>query len=168
MDARSGYRNLKLNEKLSYLLTFPCQCGKCRNKRLLFRTAPGGNVLHRKIDKLFRELSKAVSIASKLLLVGSDHNGVDHDRTLYRVLQMHRKENLKPNKETGYIRCTSIPLFGEVIYRQGVRPDPRKLKVLKDMPPSELKKELQVFLGIMNYLRKLSIATAEVCNRYAD
>ena len=32
-----------------------------------------------------------------------------------------------------------------------------------DMPPSNNKKELQAFLGIMNYLSKFSTGTTEVC-----
>ena len=48
--------------------------------------------------------------------------------------------------------------------RRGVQPDPQKVKALMDMPPLNNKKELQVFLGIINYLSKFSPRTAEVCD----
>ena len=41
-------------------------------------------------------------------------------------------------------------------------PDPAKVKALTDMPPLKTKKELQLFLGIVNYLSKFSPMTAEV------
>ena len=44
-----------------------------------------------------------------------------------------------------------------------MRTDSRKLKALRNMPPPKLKKELQTFLRIMNYFRKFSQMTAEVC-----
>ena len=42
-------------------------------------------------------------------------------------------------------------------------PDLAKVKALTDMPPPKTKRELQSFLGIINYLSKLSPMTAEVC-----
>ena len=58
----------------------------------------------------------------------------------------------------------SIPFFGEVISREGVHPDPQKFKVLMDMLAPKNKKELQAFLGIINYLGKFLPGTANVCD----
>ena len=49
-------------------------------------------------------------------------------------------------------RCSSIPFFGKIISQQGVRPDPRNIHVLTDMPPLKTKEELWLFLDILNYL----------------
>ena len=64
----------------------------------------------------------------------------------------HRKENVKLNKNKYHIRCTSIQLFGKIISRQGMRSHLRKLKVITDMLPPKLKKELQTFSDILKYL----------------
>ena len=45
----------------------------------------------------------------------------------------------------------------------GVQPDLQKIKALMEMPPFNIKKELQAFLGIIIYLRKLSASTVTVC-----
>ena len=45
----------------------------------------------RKIGKILRELPIVFSVASDILIVGYDSNG----RTLCRMLQVLRKENLK-------------------------------------------------------------------------
>ena len=101
-------------------------------------------------------------IADEILVMKYDSSCRDHDNTLQRVLQKCRKENLKLNKDKCPVWFTSVPFFGEIISRQGMRPDMRKLKALTDLPPPKSKKELQVFLGILNYLRKFSPITAEV------
>ena len=44
-----------------------------------------------------------------------------------------------------------------------MKPDLRKLKALMGMPHPKMKKELQAFFGIINYLSKLSPSTASVC-----
>ena len=70
---------------------------------------------------------------------------------------------LKLNKDKGHFRCPSVPSFGEVISRHWVQLNPKKLKVLTNMPSPRTKKELQAFLSIINYLGKFSPSTAEVC-----
>ena len=44
------------------------------------------------------------------------------------------------------------PLYGEIILWYGVSPDLMKVKALTNMPPPKSKKEMQSFLGILNYL----------------
>ena len=70
-DASSGYHNLKLNEKSSYLTTFTCQFGRYRYKRLPFR-----------------DLTNAFGITDDILVVEYDRDGKDHDDTLQTVLQV--------------------------------------------------------------------------------
>ena len=59
--------------------------------------------------------------------------------------------------------CTWIPFFGDVISREGVQPDPKKLHAPTKMLPPKNKKKLESSLGIMNYLGNFSPSTAEVC-----
>ena len=47
--------------------------------------------------------------------------------------------------------------------REGIQPDLQKVRALTEMPVPINKKELQAFLGIINYLGKFSPDTAEVC-----
>ena len=44
-----------------------------------------------------------------------------------------------------------------------MKPDPWNLKVITEVPSPQNKKELQAFLGIINYLSKFSPSTADVC-----
>ena len=71
----------------------------------------------------------------------------------------------KPETKQGkcHFRYTSIFFFGEVISWHGVQPDPQKLKALTEMPPAKVKRDLQAFLGMINYLGKHSPNRADVC-----
>ena len=53
--------------------------------------------------------------------------------------------------------------FGKVMLREGVQPDPQKVKAVTKMLTPKNKREPQAFLGIINYLGKFSTGTAEVC-----
>ena len=54
LDVRSGYHNLKLGERSSYLKTFTCQFGRYRYKWLLFGAVPVEDMFQGKIGKKFK------------------------------------------------------------------------------------------------------------------
>ena len=164
IDASPGYHNLKLDDNSSYLTTFACQFGRYRYKHLSFRAVTMGDMFQHKIDKIFNDMPNVFGTADGILVVGYNDNGRDHDETVCTVLQRCSEVNLKLSKDKCHFRCTSVPFFGEVISRNGVQPDPQKIKALMDMPPPNNKRELQAFLGIINYLGKFSPGTAAVCD----
>ena len=51
-----------------------------------------------------------------------------------------------------------------MISREGVQPDTQKVKALINMPAPNNKKELQAFLGMINYLGKFSPGTTDICD----
>ena len=102
-------------------------------------------------------------IADNILEIGYDKNGTDHDEAVYKVLRWCQDVNLKLNKDKCQFRCTSILFFSKVASREGIQPDPQKIRALTKMPAPQNKKELQAFLGIINYLSKFSPDMSEVC-----
>ena len=108
IDARSGYHNLKFDERSSYLTTFMCQFGRYRYKRLPFGAAVTGDMFHWKIDEKFKNV---FDIADGILVVGYDTDGKDHDEMLQQVLQICRQVNIKLNKDKCHFRCMSVPFL---------------------------------------------------------
>ena len=45
INVNSGYHNLKLDERSSYITAFACQFGRYRYKRLPFEAVPTGDML---------------------------------------------------------------------------------------------------------------------------
>ena len=70
-------------------------------------------------------------------------------------------ENLKLSKDKCHFRCTSVPIFGEVMSRHGIQPNPQKLKALTEMPP-KMNRELPS-ISWNNYLGIFSPSTADTC-----
>ena len=164
IDASSGYHNLRLDMQSSYLTTFACLFDRYRCKHLLFGAAPVGNMFQYKINEIFDDMPNVFRIADDILVIGYDKDGADHDKAVYNVLQWCQDVNLKLNKDKCHFRCTSIPFFGEVVSREGIQPDlQKKIRALTEMLAPKNKRELQALLGIINYLRKFSSSTAEVC-----
>ena len=163
IDASLGYHNLQLDTKLSYLTTFAWPFGRYQYKCLLFRAVPVGDMFQHKINEIFNDMPNVFGIADDILVIGYDEDGTYHDEAVYNMLRQCKEVNLKLNKDKCHFRCTSIPFFGKVMLRKGVQPDPQKIKALTDMLAPKNKRQLQTFLGIINYLGKCSPGTAEVC-----
>ena len=102
-------------------------------------------------------------IADDILVIGYDEDGTDHDKAVYNMLRQCREVNLKLNKDKCHFSCTSILFFGKVVSRKGIQPDPQKIKALANMLAPTNKRELQAFLGIINYLGNFSSGMVEIC-----
>ena len=60
--------------------------------------------------------------------------------------------HLTPDKVR--INIDSVPFFGQTLTKEGLMTDENKLKVIQDWPIPTTIKELQSFLGSVNYLSK--------------
>ena len=163
IDASSGYHNLQLDTKLLYLTMFTCPFGRYQYKHLLCRAVPVGNMFQCKIDEIFNNMPKVFGIADDILVIGYNEDRADHDKAIYNMLRCCKQVILKLNKNKCHFRCMSISFFGKVVSRKGIQPDPENVKALTDMLVPKNKRELQVFLGIINYPGKFSPGMVEVC-----
>ena len=163
IDASSGCHNLQLDKKSSYLTTFACPFSRYWYKHLPFTAVLAGDMFQHKTDEIFSDMPNVFGIVDDILVIGYDKI----EQTMmkvHKVLRWCKEVNLKLNKDKCHFRCTSILFFGEVVSREGVQPDPQKIKVLTDMPAPKNKKELQAFLGIINYLGKFSPGATVACD----
>ena len=125
-----------------------------RYKWLPFRAVPPGSKGHDS-NEIFKDIPNVFGIADDILVAGYEADGKDYDETVWRVLQRSRPVNLKLNNDKCHFRFTSGPFFGEIILQHGVKPEPQKIKALMEMLSPKNKKEVQAFLGIINYLGQL-------------
>ena len=85
-----------------------------------------------------------------------------HRTRIRQVLQLMRKHNLYANLKTYISVASEIPLLGCIVGKQGVRPDPKKIKAITYWPVPVDVKRLSKFLGIAAYLHKYSRDYAEM------
>ena len=163
IDASLGYHNLTLDKQSSYLTTFACLFGRYRYKQLPFGAALAGDMFQCKIDEIVNDMPNVFGIADDILVIGYDKDGADHDEAVYKVLKQCQDTYLKCNREKCHFRCMSTPFFGEVVSRHGVQSDPQKVRALTENLAPKNQKELQAFLGIINYLNKFSPGMSEAC-----
>ena len=103
-------------------------------------------MLQYKIDEMFDDMPNVFGIADDILVIGYNKDRADYDEAGYCVLKWHQDINLKLNKDKCPFRCMSISFFGEVVSREGIQPDPQKIRALTEMPAPKKQKGAAVLL----------------------
>ena len=70
------------------------------------------------------------------------------------MLNRAREVNLKFNVKKCRRIQEEVPYVGDVLGKEGLRPDPEKIRAVQEMQPSQNTKELKSFLGFIQYLAK--------------
>ena len=86
----------------------------------------------------------------------------EHDRRLKIVLDKARTYNLKLSPNKAEFRKKQIRYVGHVLSCEGLKPDYEKVKAVEQMKTPQSKKELQHFLGFVQYLAKFLPNMSEV------
>lgn len=156
LDARSGYWNLRLDEASADLTTFNTPFGRFRFNRLPFGISCAQDEFQRAIDNTFGDIPNVLGIADDLVVIGFAEDGSDHDASLRAVLERARQRGPKLNEDKLIVRAREIPFFGHLVGSDGVRPDPSKVKAITGMEAPSDVKQLQSFLGMVNYINRFS------------
>ena len=160
LDATKGFWNVMLDLKSSRLCAFATEFGRYRYKRLPFGLSCASDIFQAKIDELTDGLDGCIGIADDLVVYGSTQE--EHDTRLLQLLKKCRKSGVKLNPRKCKISLPEIPFYGLVVGQDGTKPDPKKLKALKELPMPSTVKELQSFLGMINYLSRFNPRIADV------
>ena len=90
------------------------------------------------------------------MVAGKKHNHKDHDLTFTTLLQTARKCNAMLNYEKLQYKCTEVNFYGETYTTDGCKPAQSKITIILRCHSPSSKKEVQSFIGMINYLPKFS------------
>ena len=130
-------------------------CGKLFQYRSLpFGVTNGVSVFQRMIDSIIEkyELSGTYAYLDNVTVVGTDQ--ADHDRRLEAFLRAAEAENLTLNDAKCETNKTKIDLLGYRVSHNFIRPDPKRLEPLMNLPVPRSKCELQRAVGMLAYYTK--------------
>eukprot|EP00057_Strongylocentrotus_purpuratus_P027755 XP_011682229.1 PREDICTED: uncharacterized protein K02A2.6-like [Strongylocentrotus purpuratus] len=167
VDAKNGFWHVELEEDSSYLTTFNTPFGRYRWKRLPFGIASAPEEFQRRLDEALEGLQGVSTIADDILVYGEGETvteaEIDHDTKLRAVMQRCREKNLKLNKQKLKFKMKEVSFMGHLITEEGLKPDPAKIKAVRDMQNPSDAAGVQRFLGFVNYLSKFLPNLSEMC-----
>ena len=96
------------------------------------------------------------------MVIGKNDNHKDHDLAFTTLLQTGRRCNIKLNYDKLKFKCTEVNFYGETYNTDGCKPAQNKITAIVKMPSPSSKKEVQSFIGMINYLTKFSLWLTEL------
>ncbi|KAL7882928.1 hypothetical protein SRHO_G00005860 [Serrasalmus rhombeus] len=152
LDASSGFWQLKLDEASSKLCTFNTLFARYRFLRLPFGITSAPEVYHKTIHLVYEHIEGVDMTMDDIIIWGATKE--EHDSRLKQVLEATRKANLKLNRDKCRLGVSELTFVGDIMSSKGILPDPMKVSAIENMQRPQCKKEVQRFMGMINYMGK--------------
>lgn len=150
IDMADCYWHITLDEPSSLLCTFNTPFGRYKFNRLPFGISCASDASQAMIEKHFGDIEGVIAIHDDLIIGAVSVR--EHDEVLRKVLQRAKERNIKFNLKKMQLRVPEVKYLGNIVSKEGLRPDPEKIKAIFEIPKPENKQDVQRILGMVNYL----------------
>lgn len=150
VDMKSGYWHVPLDRPSQLLTTFNTPFGRYCFTRLPFGINSSAEVFEKRVEEVFGDLDVCIYF-DDIIIAGKDQE--EHDLKLRRLLQRAREYNVRFNREKIQHNQSEVNYLGHIVSKDGLKPDPEKVKAIEQMPNPENKEGIQRLIGSLNFLR---------------
>ena len=149
LDLSQAYHQLELEESCRYITTFSTHEGLFRYKRLNYGTNAAAEIFQYTLQEQLQGLRGVRNIADDIIVYGNTRS--EHDQNLEKCLQRLYERGLRLNKSKCSCLHKTLEFFGQIFSESGTRPDPKRVKDLKESPVPKNIHEVRSLLGMANY-----------------
>ena len=121
-----------------------------------------GDVFQHKLEECLGHVPNVIVIADDIMIVVKKPDHKDHDQALTTLFETARHCNVRLNYEKLQYKQMEVEFFGKIYTVDGCKPAKGKVQAIVEMPASSCKKEVQSFIGMINYLSKFSARLSEL------
>ncbi|KAK5776518.1 hypothetical protein PVK06_044477 [Gossypium arboreum] len=163
MDGFSGYNQIKMHLEDMNKTTFVTMWGTFCYKVMPFGLKNAGATYQRAMVTLFHDMiHKEIEVYVDDIIAKS-RTKEEYVQVLRKLFLRLRKFQLKLNPAKCTFGARSGKLLGFVVSEKGIEIDPDKVKSIQELPPPRTQKEVQGFLGRLNYIARFISQLTEKC-----
>lgn len=154
-DVRLGFNNIRIKAGDEWKAAFRTNRGLFEPTVMFFRLKNSPATFQRMMNEIFRELiftERIVVYMDDILVFAKTLQELR--KTNEEVFRILRKHKLYLNREKCIFEATKIEFLGLVISPQTIEMDPVKVEGVTTWPTPTKKKEVQSFLGFVNFYRR--------------
>lgn len=154
LDLRSGYWQVPLAEESRAPCSFLINGRNFSYTRLPFGLCISGAEFQKAMDRVLGHLTREfVTIYVDDILITSS-SLEEHYEHIHTVLAKFMEHNVTVNLDKCQFFKSEARFLGHIISNQGVKMDKSKIETVKNFKAPNNKKELQSFLGFINFYRR--------------
>jgi hypothetical protein len=168
IDGFSGYNQIDVHEKDRELTTFTTPWETFMYDKILFGLMNARETFQRAMDITFvGENDKFIVIYLDDLIVFSKSDD-DHLKHLRQTFIKCQSYGLSLNHKKYHFYMQEGKLLGNIVSKEGIKINPQCVEVIEGISLPRNKKEIQSFLGKINFLRRFNPNFAEVVKDLTD
>ena len=145
LDLSQAYHQLELDEQSRYITTFSTHVGLYRYKRLNYGTNAAAEIFQYTLQTALQGLKGVKNIADDIIVFGSTRT--EHDANLDKCLQRLAMKGLRLNRSKCNFLSTTLSFFGQVFWKEGTHPNPRRVADLLNAPQRNNAHEVRSFIA---------------------
>ena len=144
--------HIKLAEESRHLTTTITHQGLRQYKRLPMGLKDSASVCQRLVSQTLSGCPGTISYIDDILVFGATQS--EHGRNLDQTLQRLASKDFRLQLSKCEFSVTTVNFLGHIISADGIRPDPKNVKPIVDAPIPRTVKQVQSFLGMVNYYQE--------------
>ena len=150
VDMKDSYWQICLEDESSYLCTFHTPWGRKRFLRMPFGLCSAGEVMQKRNEATFSDIPGVHVIADDLIIAATSDE--QHNEILHKVMRRARSKNIRFNRDKLQFKMSQVSYMGNIVTATGLKPCPKKIDAIVNMPTPADKPALQRLLGMIRYL----------------
>lgn len=152
IDLTEAFLQVELDEESSKLCTLNTHIGLLKVNRLQPGLKPAPGIFQELMSKMLSGTRSSYAFMDEILVAGKDK--IDHQRELFDVLDRIQDYGFRLRHEKCDIEKDEVKFVGHIISGGQVKPNPKLIQQAMDFMPPKNVKEVQSFLGLVNYYNK--------------
>ncbi len=154
LDLASGFHQIEVDPIDIPKTAFSVEHGHYEYVRMPFGLRNAPCTFQRVMDNILREhLGKICLVYMDDVIIYST-SLEEHLVSISKILSTFQKYNLKVQLDKSELMCKEVAFLGHIVTPDGVKPNPIRIKAIKEWPIPKTEKDLRGFLGTLGYYRK--------------
>ena len=164
VDMTAGYHQVELEGKTSEMCAFSTRKGHFQYAKLPMGLRGSGMTFQKMVTLLFSGMLHTEILAYLDDCILFSKTITKHMEILEEVLKRFGDANLKLKPRKCQLLKKQINYLGFLIDKSGIRPDPDRTRIIREIKEPQSVVEVQRFLGKANYYRKFVPRLAEIAH----
>lgn len=152
LDCRRGFWQIKVTKRTEQYLTFSTPWGRYCFQRMPFGLASAPEVFTEIMNRLLDGIERTEVSMDDMLIHAPTLEELQN--TTKKVINKLQECGLKLNREKCQFEKQKIKFLGHIFTTNGIEADPEKVDAINRIQQPQDKKQLQRFLGMVNYMGK--------------
>ena len=152
LDLAKAYYHIQVAEASRPLTATLTPWGVFQYRRLPMGLKDAAAVFQRCVDRALNGIPGCIVYLDDILVFAVSQT--EHDTILHKVLERLHQHDFCLNMSKCRFSCQNVTFLGNVLSQGRIKIDPQRLQGLQDMPQSVNTKQLQSFLGAVNYCKE--------------